>query len=144
SAKADWVGVERAAYLAPECTALTMLEAIREVLRHRLGSDSRVTLFGQDIEDPKGDVFGVTKGLSTQFPGRVRNSPLSESLIVGTSIGRALASGRPVAFIQFADFLPLAFNQIHCELATMFWRSGGGWSAPVIILAACGAYRPGL
>ena len=122
----------------------TMAQALRDTLRERLGADPRVTLYGQDIEDPKGDVFGVTRGLSTAFPGRVRNAPLSESTIVGTSIGRALAGGRPVAFVQFADFLPLAFNQIASELATMAWRTRDGWRAPVVVLASCGAYRPGL
>ncbi len=121
-----------------------MTEAIREVLRDRLATDARVSLYGQDLEDPKGDVFGVTRSLSTQFPGRVRNSPLSEATILGTCIGRALAGGRPVAFIQFADFLPVAFNQLATELATLDWRTNGGWRAPVIVLAACGAYRPGL
>lgn len=123
---------------------LTMRDAIREVLRHRLRSDARVTLYGEDIEDPKGDVFGVTRGLSSEFPERVRNSPLSESTIVGVSIGRALAGRRPVAFLQFADFLPLAYNQIASELGTMHWRSDGQWHAPVIIMVPCGAYRPGL
>ncbi|MCA9198855.1 MAG: hypothetical protein KDA87_15010, partial [Planctomycetales bacterium] len=125
-------------------TKLTMRDAMREVLRHRLQNDSRVTLFGEDIEDPKGDVFGVTSGLSTQFPGRVKNSPLSESTILGVSIGQSLAGQRPVAFIQFADFLPLANNQITSELATMYWRTAGQWECPVIVMAACGAYRPGL
>ena len=123
---------------------LTMRDAMREVLRDKLSSDPGVVLFGEDIEDPKGDVFGVTKGLSTAFPGRVCNSPLSESTIVGTSIGRALAGQRPVAFIQFADFLPLAYNQIASELATIYWRTAGRSQAPVILMVACGAYRPGL
>lgn len=123
---------------------LTMLEAIRTVLNRRLQSDRRVILFGEDIEDPKGDVFGVTRGLSTAFPDRVANSPLSESSIVGMSIGRALAGQRPVAFIQFADFLPLALNQILSELGSMHWRTCGGWQVPVIVMAACGGYRPGL
>src|SRR5262249_307866 len=102
---------------------LTMLEAIQSVLHARMHFDHRVTLFGEDIEDPKGDVFGVTKGLSSAFPERVHNSPLSESTIVGVSIGQALAGARPVAFIQFADFLPLAFNQIISELGSMYWRT---------------------
>ncbi len=122
----------------------TMIEAMNEVLSAWLEKDSRVFLYGQDIEDPKGDVFGLTKGLSTKFNGRVVNSPLSESFIVGTAIGRALAGGRPVAFLQFADFLPLAFNQIYAELGSMYWRTGGTWAVPVIILATCGGYRPGL
>ena len=99
---------------------------------------------GQDVEDPKGDVFGVTRGLSTEFPQRVQNAPLSESTIVGVGIGQALAGKRPVAFVQFADFLPLANNQIVSELATMYWRTAGMFEAPVILMAACGAYRPGL
>src|SRR5207237_1146953 len=75
---------------------LTMREALGAVLRRHLQDDDRVTLYGQDIEDPKGDVFGVTRGLSSEFPGRVRNSPLSESTIVGEAIGWALAGARPV------------------------------------------------
>jgi 2-oxoisovalerate dehydrogenase E1 component len=106
--------------------------------------DPRVALYGEDIEDPKGDVFGVTRGLTTAFPGRVLNSPLSESTIVGTCVGRALAGGRPVAFIQFADFLPLALNQLATELGSLAWRTQGQWQAPVIVIVACGGYRPGL
>lgn len=124
--------------------SVTMRHAICEVLDARLKEDPRVVVFGEDIEDPKGDVFGVTKGLSTRYPGRVLNSPLTESTIVGVSIGRALAGERPVAMIQFADFLPLAYNQITSELAMMYWRTAGRYNAPVIVMAACGAYRPGL
>ncbi len=124
--------------------AWTMLESMRETLRARLRADARVSLQGQDIEDPKGDVFGVTRGLSAEFPGRVRNAPLAEATITGMAIGRALAGGRPVAFLQFADFFPVAFNQIYAELAQMYWRSGGRWEAPVIVMAVTGGYRPGL
>ncbi|HIA20004.1 MAG TPA: beta-ketoacyl-ACP synthase 3 [Planctomycetaceae bacterium] len=129
---------------AESAPQITMREALRNVLHHHLVENERVTLFGEDIEDPKGDVFGVTKGLSTEFPSRVRNSPLSESTIIGTSIGRALAGEQPVAFLQFADFIPLAFNQIASELSTIHWRSDGKWSVPVITMIACGGYRPGL
>ena len=123
---------------------LTMCEAIRQVLRNRLASNPRVTLLGQDIEDPKGDVFGVTRGLSTEFPGRVVNSALAEATIVGVAIGQALAGHRPVGLIQFADFLPLAFNQILSELGSIHWRTRGSWRCPVILMASCGGYRPGL
>ncbi len=123
---------------------MTMLEALRETLRERLASDPRVFLFGEDIEDPKGDVFGLTRGLSETFPGRVVNSPLAESTILGYSVGRALAGDRPVAFLQFADFMPVAYNQIFSELASMHWRTDGSWQAPVIVMATYGGYRPGL
>ena len=123
---------------------LTMKDALCEVLGNQLRDNPRVILYGEDIEDPKGDVFGVTKGLSSQFPGRVRNAPLAEATILGVSIGRALAGDRPVAFLQFADFLPLAYNQIVSELGSMYWRTDGGWTAPVIVMIPCGGYRPGL
>jgi len=123
---------------------LTMREAMRDVLRHHMREDADIYLLGQDIEDPKGDVFGVTRGLSTEFPGRVRNAPLTESTILGSCIGQALVGRRPVAFIQFSDFLPLAYNQLANELASMYWRTDGLYQAPVIVMVACGGYRPGM
>ena len=123
---------------------LTMLEAVRELFRKRMARDKRIVMFGEDLEDPKGDVFGITRGLTEAYPGRVRNSPLSESTIVGFSVGEALAGRRPIAFLQFADFLPLAFNQLTTELATMYWRTDGRYQAPVIVMATTGGYKPGL
>ncbi len=124
--------------------SLTMLESMRAVLELRLAGNDKVTLYGEDIEDPKGDVFGLTQGLSSKFPLQVKNSALSESTIVGTAIGRALTGERPVALLQFADFMPLAYNQLISELGSLFWRTKGEWNAPVIVMAICGAYRPGL
>ncbi|MBB6430662.1 beta-ketoacyl-ACP synthase 3 [Algisphaera agarilytica] len=124
--------------------SLMMIEAMRETLRHRLDTDDNVVLLGEDIEDPKGDVFGVTRGLSTAFPGRVQNTALTESTIIGGAIGRAMAGGRPVGFIQFADFLPNGISQIISELGSIYWRSGGEFECPVILMVTCGAYRPGL
>jgi 2-oxoisovalerate dehydrogenase E1 component len=123
---------------------ITMIDAMRRVLDRKLKEDDRVTLLGQDIEDPKGDVFGVTKGLSTDHPGRVVNAPLAESTIIGTSIGRAMAGGRPVGFIQFADFLPTGIGQLMSELGSIYWRTNGQFECPVILMITCGAYRPGL
>ncbi|MEM8783045.1 MAG: beta-ketoacyl-ACP synthase 3, partial [Planctomycetota bacterium] len=123
---------------------LMMIEAMRAALRHRLESDASITLLGEDIEDPKGDVFGLTRGLSTDFPGRVQNTALTEATIVGTAIGRAMVGGRPVAFCQFADFLPNGINQVLSELGTIRWRTGGRFECPVILMVTCGGYRPGL
>ncbi len=123
---------------------LTMLEAIRETLRFHLERNPAVELLGEDLEDPKGDVFGITKTLTQQFPGRIENSPLTESSIVGLSVGRALAGKRPVAFLQFADFLPIAYNQLWAEMGSMFWRTDGGWQCPMIVMVSCGGYKPGL
>ncbi|MEM7577585.1 MAG: beta-ketoacyl-ACP synthase 3 [Planctomycetota bacterium] len=123
---------------------LMMIEAMRQTLRHRLEADPAVTLLGEDVEDPKGDVFGLTRGLSTDFPGRVQNTALTEATIVGTAIGRAMVGGRPVAFCQFADFLPNGINQVLSELGTIYWRTGGRFECPVILMVTCGGYRPGL
>ncbi|AEJ62280.1 Transketolase domain-containing protein [Spirochaeta thermophila DSM 6578] len=123
---------------------LVMRDAINRVLEKHLAENPGVFLFGEDIEDPKGDVFGVTRGLTRKFPGRVQNSPLAESSILGISIGMALAGKRPVAFLQFADFLPIAFNQMISELGSMWWRTNGGWECPVIVMISCGGYKPGL
>jgi 2-oxoisovalerate dehydrogenase E1 component len=137
--------VPREEYLGtPEGRELSMLEAMRAALSNRLGNDAKTTLMGQDIEDPKGDVFGLTRGLSKAFPDQVRNAPLAENTILGMATGQALAGGHPVAFMQFADFLPVAYNQILSEIGAMYWRTNGQWETPVLIMSIAGGYRPGL
>jgi 2-oxoisovalerate dehydrogenase E1 component len=123
---------------------LSMLEAMRETLKARLSKDRKTTLLGQDIEDPKGDVFGLTRGLSKVFPEQVHNAALAENTILGVTTGQALAGGHPVAFMQFADFLPVAYNQIISEIGAMYWRTNGQWESPVLIMSISGGYRPGL
>jgi 2-oxoisovalerate dehydrogenase E1 component len=124
--------------------SLSMLEAMRETLKARMTKDPKTTLLGQDIEDPKGDVFGLTRGLSQAFPEQVHNSALAENTILGVTTGQALAGGHPVAFMQFADFLPVAYNHILSEIGAMYWRTNGQWNTPVLMMSICGGYRPGL
>lgn len=123
---------------------LSMLEAMREALKNRLSNDRKTTLLGQDIEDPKGDVFGLTRGLSKNFPEQVTNAALAENTILGVSTGQALAGGKPVAFMQFADFMPVAYNHILSEIGAMYWRTNGQWESPVLVMSIAGGYRPGL
>ncbi len=120
----------------------TMVESLGSELRRVLNEDSRVLMFGEDIEDPKGGVFGVTRGLSNDFPGRVVNSPLAEATIVGVGIGLAATGWKPVFEIQFIDFLAPAFNQLVNQAATLRWRSNGEFSCPLVMLAPSGAYLP--
>lgn len=120
----------------------TMVEALNEELRRHLQNDPRVLLFGEDIEDPKGGVFGMTRGLSDAFPTRVVNSPLAEATIVGAGVGLAATGWKPVFEIQFIDFLAPAFNQLAHQAATLRWRSNGEFSCPLVLLAPCGAYLP--
>ena len=120
----------------------TMVEALNEELKRALRDDERVLLFGEDIEDPKGGVFGATRGLSSQFPNRVVNSPLAEATIVGAGVGLAVTGWKPVFEIQFVDFLAPAFNQLAHQAATLRWRTAGEFSCPLVLLAPCGAYLP--
>jgi 2-oxoisovalerate dehydrogenase E1 component len=120
----------------------TMIGAINTALRRLLADDERVLLFGEDIEDPKGGVFGLTKGLSTDFPGRVVNSPLAEATIAGLACGLAIAGDKPVFELQFIDFAGPAFHQIVSQIATLRWRTAGAWKCPLVLLAPCGAYLP--
>jgi 2-oxoisovalerate dehydrogenase E1 component len=119
-----------------------MASAIQQTLRTLLAQNPRVLMFGQDIEDPKGGVFGVTRGLSSAYPGRVVNAPLAEATIVGTASGLSLAGYLPVFELQFIDFAGPAFNQIVNQIATVRWRSKGAWTNPLILLAPCGGYLP--
>ena len=90
----------------------TYLEALRSALHEALRIDSRVVILGEDIEDPYGGAFKVTRGLSTAFPGRVTNTPVSEAGIVGTGIGLAIRGFLPVIEIMFGDFITLCMDQI--------------------------------
>ena len=120
----------------------TMVEALGAELKRALTDDPRVLMFGEDIEDPKGGVFGMTRGLSSEFPGRVVNSPLAEATIIGAGVGLAATGWKPVFEIQFIDFLAPAFNQLVNQAATLRWRSAGEFACPLVLLAPSGAYLP--
>jgi 2-oxoisovalerate dehydrogenase E1 component beta subunit len=99
--------------------------------------DERVLVMGEDVEE--GGVFRATEGFLAEFgPGRVIDTPLAESVIVGVAIGAALNGMRPVAEIQFADFIYPAMDQIVSEAARMRYRSNGAFSCPMVIRAPCG------
>ena len=123
--------------------ATTMVAAVNQTLRKALEENDKVVIFGEDIEDPKGGVFGLTKGLSGQFPERVRNSPLAEATILGTAVGLASVGWRPVFEVQFTDFICPALNQLMSQASSLRWRSCGEWSCPMTIIAPYGAYLPG-
>lgn len=120
----------------------TIVAAVNETLRTAMREDDRLLMFGEDIADPKGGVFGLTKGLSSEFGERVANSPLAEATIAGVAVGLASAGYRPVFELQFIDFVGPAFNQIVNQMATLRWRSNGDWGCPVVLIAPCGAYLP--
>ena len=123
-------------------SADTMVSALNATLKEALRRIPEALIFGEDVEDPKGGVFGFTRGLSTRYPGRVVNSPLAEATIVGMAVGLAATGYRPVFELQFIDFMASAINQLLNQAATLRWRSNGDWTCPAIFYAPYGAYLP--
>src|SRR4051794_7835757 len=117
---------------------LSYLEAIREALVEEMRRDTKVFVLGEDVGE-YGGAFGVTQGLFQEFgESRVIDTPISESGIVGISIGASLRGYRPVAEMQFADFISCGFDQIANQAATLRYRYGGRASVPIVIRAARG------
>ena len=116
----------------------TFIEAIRETLADEMRRDPAMIVLGEDV-GKKGGVFLATDGLFDEFgEERVIDTPLTESMIVGVSIGASANGLRPVAEIQFADFIFPAFNQIVSEAARMRYRSNDAFSCPITIRAPYG------
>jgi 2-oxoisovalerate dehydrogenase E1 component beta subunit len=117
---------------------LTYLEAIREALAEEMRRDSKVFVLGEDV-GPYGGAFGVTQGLAEEFGEmRVIDMPISESAIIGVSIGASLRGYRPVAEMQFADFISCGFDQIVNQAATLRYRYGGRAKVPIVVRAPSG------
>ncbi len=115
-----------------------MIEALNQTLAQELERDERVVLLGQDI-GVNGGVFRVTDQLQARFgEKRVFDTPLSESAIIGSSVGMAVYGLRPVAEIQFAGFLLLAINQLVSQAARMRLRSAGTLNCAMVVRAAFG------
>jgi len=120
-----------------------MLDAVNKTFHSALDTMPDIVFFGEDIADPKGGVFNLTKGLSAKDPLRAVNSPLAESTIMGVSVGLASYGKRPCFEIQFVDFIYPGWNQLVSNMATLRWRSFGHWKCPLVIYAPCGGYLPG-
>src|SRR6266576_116854 len=117
---------------------LSYLEAIREALTEEMRRDPKVFVLGEDV-GPYGGAFGVTQGLYDEFGEmRVVDTPISESAIVGISIGASQRGYRPVAEMQFADFISCGFDQIVNQAATLRYRYGGRSSVPIVVRAPSG------
>ena len=112
---------------------LNLLQAVNDALRVEMKRDPNVVVLGEDV-GKFGGVFRATAGLYEEFgPERVIDTPLSEGGIIGAAIGMALYGLRPVPEIQFSDFIFSAFDQIVSELAKLRYRSGGQYTAPMVI-----------
>ena len=121
----------------------SLLQAIHEGLAEEMRADESVMVMGEDV-GRAGGVFRVTQGLQEEFgEARVLDTPLAESLIVGAAIGLSANGMRPVAEIQFADFIPPAYDQIVNEAAKFYYRSNGDWSCPITIRVPYGVVPGG-
>jgi pyruvate/2-oxoglutarate/acetoin dehydrogenase E1 component len=127
---------------------ITYREAINEALSQEMARDENVIVMGEDNaggagspgeQDAWGGVLGVTKGLYHRFPGRVLDTPISESAFIGAAIGAATAGLRPVAELMFVDFMGVCFDQIYNQAAKFRYMFGGKAVTPVVIRTMYGA-----
>ncbi len=129
---------------------ITLREALNEALHLEMARDARVIVLGEDVSggaggtsgqrDAAGGIFGVTKGLIHKFgEGRVIDTPISESCIIGAANGAALAGLRPVAELMFADFVGVAMDQIFNQAAKFRYMFGGKARTPLVIRMSFGA-----
>lgn len=117
---------------------MSYIDAITLAMKEEMERDPNVFVLGEDVGH-KGGVFKATKGLYEQFgEARVLDTPLAESAIVGVAIGAAMYGKRPIAEMQFADFIMPAVNQIVSEAAKMRYRSNNDWHCPLVVRAPFG------
>jgi len=120
---------------------ITYRQAVNEALREELHRDPDVLLIGEDI-GKHGGTNKVTKGLLEEFgPERIRNTPISESAIIGAAVGSAMTGLRPVAEIMFVDFIGVCFDQIMNQAAKLRYMTGGQVRMPLVIRTPGGAGR---
>lgn len=112
----------------------TMVAALAQTLDWALDTDPDVFLMGEDIIDPTGGAFGITKGLSTKYGrDRVRETPISEQAIIGAGIGSAMLGGKPICEIMIADFYAVCLDQVANHAAKLRYMSGGRTTVPLVI-----------
>lgn len=116
---------------------MTYAEAIRDGMRVEMHRDAKVYIAGEDV-GKFGGCFGVTAGLFDEFPGRVLDTPISETAIVGHAVGAAAAGLRPVVEIMFIDFMGVCMDELFNQAAKMRYMFGGKAKVPMVVRTPCG------
>ena len=119
----------------------TVLKSLNQGLHQMMEDDQRVVILGEDVLDPYGGAFKVTRGLSTDFSDRVWTTPISEGGFVGVATGMAMRGLRPVVEIMFGDFLLLAADQLINHAAKFRWMYGDKVDVPLVVRAPMGGRR---
>ena len=119
----------------------TVLDALNAALHRACAEDTRVVILGEDVLDPYGGAFKVTRGLSTAYPERVHTTPISEAGIVGVGAGMALRGLRPVVEIMFGDFITLAADQLINHAAKFRWMYHDQVRVPLVVRTPMGGRR---
>lgn len=122
----------------PDGEVFRTMDAVREALEHELAADEDVFLAGIDV-GAGGNVFGLTRGLARTFPGRVRDTPISENAIIGAGVGSAMAGMRPVVELMYFDFLGVCLDQLMNQAAKLRFMTGGAASVPLVVRTQFGA-----
>lgn len=141
----DFVSAPRPALPEPAAPAaggeiFRTMDAVRLALEHELTADPSVFVAGIDV-GAGGNVFGLTRGLAQAFPGRVRDTPISESAILGTAVGAAMAGMKPVVEIMYMDFIGVALDMLLNQAAKLRFMTGGRASMPLVVRTQFGAGR---
>jgi 2-oxoisovalerate dehydrogenase E1 component len=126
--------------LADEAPTFRTMDAVRAALEAELESDDRVFVAGIDV-GAGGNVFGLTRGLAERFEGRVRDTPISETAVVGLGVGAAMAGMRPVVELMYLDFLGVCFDQLLNQAAKLPFMTGGAAEMALTVRTQFGAGR---
>lgn len=121
---------------------ITYAQATLEAMEATMSADEKVFVMGEDLAR-QGGIFGQFSGLSEKFPGRVIDTPISETFIVGGGVGAALAGARPVVDMHYADFLGVAMDEVQNQMAKARFMFGGQASMPIVLRAPDGILKNG-
>jgi pyruvate dehydrogenase E1 component beta subunit len=119
---------------------ISMRDAIHDALHEEMARDETIYILGEDVI-AHGGPYAITRGIAEKFPGRIRQTPISEAGIVGTAVGSALCGMRPVAEIMYVDFITCAMDEVVNQMAKVRYMFGGQTDVPVVLRLPSGSAR---